>query len=436
MTTIWTYWRSRDGGPLPAFYQLCWETISRHNPTAKLVTPETLVDMGGREPLDASQGLPIAIESDLARFWLLREYGGIWVDLDSICFQPILAAFPDVATSYDLCVVRNPRRKHWSKRFTVASPFAARAGSRAAIELYRRSAAHAARQRSGQHVPWGTTSCGVLSQVAKTSLYDTYQIPASLWHPIPSRIARAVFLRKGNPDSHALRFNPETVLTHLSNPIPAAFRSATRWQILHSRHYVSHLLQLALGVSPAVPPRTCAILRRIPSDTPSTGVEVGVFQARNASSLLQQRPNLRLTTVDPYSEVKPDSTYRTTADYQARFTQDQWAAIRHTARHRLDWAAMRVTWIEQPSALAAQQVPDRSVDWVWIDGDHSPAAVAADLLAWQGKVRPGGWIGGHDYHHPRERKRGYGVTQAVDAWAQSSGVTIETDEDTTWFARA
>ena len=55
----------------------------------------------------------------------------------------------------------------------------------------------------------------------------------------------------------------------------------------------------------------------------------------------------------------------------------------------------KYTWQRCPSLLA--DVSDRSVDCVFIDGDHSYNAVISDLLFWYKKVRPGGKIVGDDY---------------------------------------
>lgn len=66
-----------------------------------------------------------------------------------------------------------------------------------------------------------------------------------------------------------------------------------------------------------------------------------------------------------------------------------------------------VLWM--PSLQAAETVPGGWADFVFVDAGHSYSAVKADLEAWEPKVRPGGWFGGHDYHsnHP-------GVIRAVD----------------------
>lgn len=54
------------------------------------------------------------------------------------------------------------------------------------------------------------------------------------------------------------------------------------------------------------------------------------------------------------------------------------------------------------STAASTLFEARSVDFVFVDGDHSRTGVLADLGAWVPKVRPGGLIAGHDHtpSHP------------------------------------
>jgi hypothetical protein len=429
---IWTYWKDKPGTTRTPFYQLCLDSILRHNPRANILTPGLVRALGGDEPLDAAAGLPIAIESDLVRAWVLAKYGGVWVDADTICLQPIAAALPEAAAAADLTCVRNPHGAGWSQRATVASPYAARPGSPLAWYVYQAALLHAGRQRSGEHVPWGTTSCGVLSIVAKQHADQVCWLHHTRWHPVPSGIARRVFFAVGPRQAHVAKLHPSTVVVHLSNPIPDRHKEDTREQILAGNSYVSHLFQLAFGLGPAIAPRTRAILCRLPTG-PTRMAEVGVFQARNAVQLLQQRPELQLLAVDAYGQH--EASYATTADYQVKFPQQRWASTRAEAAARLRWAGDRVEWSYLPSVQAAAAVPDGSLDLVFIDGDHSEAAVRRDLAAWHPKVRPGGWIGGHDYKHPRARQRGYGVDAAVDGWASETRSTVETGSDTTWFAR-
>ena len=52
------------------------------------------------------------------------------------------------------------------------------------------------------------------------------------------------------------------------------------------------------------------------------------------------------------------------------------------------------------SVVAAKLFDDASLDGVFIDGDHTYDAVAADLAAWASKVDPGHIFAGHDSAMP------------------------------------
>lgn len=49
------------------------------------------------------------------------------------------------------------------------------------------------------------------------------------------------------------------------------------------------------------------------------------------------------------------------------------------------------------STEAARLYDDASVDFVFLDADHSYEAVAADIAAWWPKVKSGGVLAGHDF---------------------------------------
>jgi len=73
-------------------------------------------------------------------------------------------------------------------------------------------------------------------------------------------------------------------------------------------------------------------------------------------------------------------------------------------------------------------VADGSLDFAFIDANHSYEGASADAAAWFPKVKPGGWLCGHDYGNPR-----WGVQRAVDEFAAKIHLPVETDEDRTWF---
>ena len=53
--------------------------------------------------------------------------------------------------------------------------------------------------------------------------------------------------------------------------------------------------------------------------------------------------------------------------------------------------------IQKRSEVACLDFADGSLDVLYIDGDHSGEAALRDLTNWTIKVRPGGWVGVHDY---------------------------------------
>ena len=59
--------------------------------------------------------------------------------------------------------------------------------------------------------------------------------------------------------------------------------------------------------------------------------------------------------------------------------------------------------IKGDSADSAAAFADESVDFVFIDADHSYAGISRDITAWLPKVKRGGVLAGHDYHSDVQR---------------------------------
>jgi len=70
---------------------------------------------------------------------------------------------------------------------------------------------------------------------------------------------------------------------------------------------------------------------------------------------------------------------------------------------------------------ALEDIPDESLDFVYIDGNHSLPYITQDIYEWNRKVRVGGIISGHDYfissHNPYWIRICH-VKYAVDACAK------------------
>ncbi len=147
------------------------------------------------------------------------------------------------------------------------------------------------------------------------------------------------------------------------------------------------------------------------------GVEIGVSKGVFAEQILSKWKG-SLLGVDSYQDYAEfnDVHFPTGKDY------DRLEAI---ARQRMAKYGQRWSLQKAFSQDAAAQQPDAGLDFVYIDANHSYEAVAADISSWFPKVRPGGFIGGHDYSVDLNPPPYPGVIQAVDEFAASLGVTVQ-----------
>lgn len=147
------------------------------------------------------------------------------------------------------------------------------------------------------------------------------------------------------------------------------------------------------------------VLRKIKRHRWRRGAELGIGKGHLSKLLLASRPGLTLIGVDHF--VKPggrELVQAIEAEYPDRY-------IVHACTTR----------------EAAPRIPDASLDFVFIDAAHSYAAVVEDIQRWTPKIRPGGWIGGHDYHEAYP-----GVKQAVN---EAFGEAVTLDEAAVWWVR-
>jgi len=170
-----------------------------------------------------------------------------------------------------------------------------------------------------------------------------------------------------------------------------------------------------------------AILDRLPNDVPLIGAEIGVLNGNTAYRILGARPLLIHYMVDPWTAPEKDSSYYLTGDSNSlKPAREHEIAYKRTLK-RVEFAGDRAIILRMYSVEAEKIIKDNSLDFVFIDGDHSYAGVKKDIKLWLPKVKKGGWIGGHDYNHSRLP----GVKKAVDEVFNN----LELDDNRTWFVR-
>ena len=119
--------------------------------------------------------------------------------------------------------------------------------------------------------------------------------------------------------------------------------------------------------------------------------EIGVYRGAFAARMLARCPAIeRYYMIDPWRHLddwnKPanrnDETFK-------RLFQE---AMDSTAEH----ASRRVV-LRGRTTEVIDEIPDGSLDFAYVDGDHTLRGITADLVRVYPKIREGGWIGGDDF---------------------------------------
>lgn len=149
---------------------------------------------------------------------------------------------------------------------------------------------------------------------------------------------------------------------------------------------------------------------------PKTGalfVEIGAWKGRStafmATQIANSKKNIRFFTVDHFlgsaehikrgePEVVEGTLYET--------------FLRNIAPVR-----KFVDILCESSIQAAQRFPDKSIDFLLLDGSHDYESVLADLRAWWPKMKPGVIMAGDDYRKP-------GVRQAVTEFFADKSIKV------------
>ncbi len=77
--------------------------------------------------------------------------------------------------------------------------------------------------------------------------------------------------------------------------------------------------------------------------------------------------------------------------------EDYWNKIENLCKERTKWAGDRVKSKKGFSVDVANEFPDESIDWIFIDAGHDYENCKKDLDAWWPKLRKGGMFSGDDY---------------------------------------
>jgi len=143
------------------------------------------------------------------------------------------------------------------------------------------------------------------------------------------------------------------------------------------------------------------------------GAEIGVDRGLYSEALSIANPGVKLYCIDPW---KVYNEYDDITD-QHTLNVNYNCTIKRLAPYNCEI-------IRKFSVEAINDFADGSLDFIYIDGNHTFNYVLEDINKWSKKVKPRGIVSGHDYIlRSHQRKAGFDVKNALELHLQNNKTT-------------
>ena len=141
----------------------------------------------------------------------------------------------------------------------------------------------------------------------------------------------------------------------------------------------------------------------------TSGVEIGVERGLYSRVLCRENPQAIIYGVDSWK------AYRS---YRDHVSQDKLDGFFETTLQRMSpYSNFRP--IRKFSMDAVKDFKDNSLDFVYIDGNHTLPFVINDMIEWSKKIRIGGIVSGHDYRKSKRVVTQNHVVYAVHCFTEA-----------------
>ena len=144
------------------------------------------------------------------------------------------------------------------------------------------------------------------------------------------------------------------------------------------------------------------------------GAEIGVEKGVYSAALLKTNLKLKLFSIDPWKA----SSYEPGIE-GVRYNQSHYERCYKMAKGKLRNLNCKI--IRKTSMKAVKDFKDKSLDFVYIDGNHNFPNVINDIHEWRKKVKTGGIVSGHDYMYFSSQYHNH-VKHALLAYTKAYGI--------------
>jgi len=141
------------------------------------------------------------------------------------------------------------------------------------------------------------------------------------------------------------------------------------------------------------------------------GAEIGVDRGIYSEMICQLNKKVKLYCIDPWKDYEGYNDIKGQENFDVRYKETV---------ERLKPYNCEI--IRKTSMEAIKNFKKGSLDFVYIDGNHSYESVLDDLNAWSKVVKKGGTISGHDYKNELSTHGNEGVTKAVNEYLKENNI--------------
>lgn len=256
---IWTYWESTDNKKMPAYLELCFETIKNQciNSNIHLVTPDNINEYINKNDLDLDQiklqdknKNPVSLKTDFLRVKLLHDYGGLWLDIDCIVLTDIGHQINNYLKSYEFIGMQ----KYSKSPPYVTNNFMASRKEGAVIKKYLEQISQKIKFKLSmdEEFSWSEIGSSMLTPIINdNSISPVLLLAEEQIHPFDFTEAE-VLEREKKPQDRIIylskRINDDTKCVMLYNALHSnEFKSLNKNEVLQSNCIIGDLINYSLG---------------------------------------------------------------------------------------------------------------------------------------------------------------------------------------------